>query len=170
MNFWTFAFICLIVFVMIGMYIGHNRKPNKEARELYEKTQREAADRKQREEEQGREKNRQAVFRQDAVGALERILSGRLSEEFNVSFDPYAGRDTHRFQRAYPEVHKFLELFKHHEFRTEDVLSLKLKVGRQQKVIDAQAQQIGILLQNQKDIFKALQMGQPLEFSEPTQE
>lgn len=169
MNFWTFGFICLIVFVMIGVYIGHNRKPNKEARELYEKTQREAADHKQREEEQGREKNRQAVFRQDAVGALERILSGRLAEEFNASYGPH-GRDMDRFKRSYPEVYKFLKLFNHHEFRTEDVCSLKLKVGRQQKVIDAQAQQIGILLQNQKDIFKALQMGQPLEFSEQPKE
>lgn len=133
----------------------HCYKSNKPLRIKAREEAEAEANRKARDEEAGRERSRRDNVRKEAVEDFEFILSGRAAEAVGREYQSYDPRGD-RFQRRFPETYKLLSLFKHHEFRTEDVLRHKKQIATLQKqVTDLQLQQ--------QEILKALQLGQPVE-------
>ncbi|WYW00648.1 DNA ligase [Pseudomonas phage vB_PpuP-Vasula] len=142
--------------VMLAAAVWHCYKSNKPLREKAREEAQREAERQARSIAEGREKDRRNNVKRETLEDFEWILRGEAEHALNREYTGMSYSHLSRLERKYPEIHKFLKLFKHHEFRTEDVLSLKKKVN-------TQAKQIADLQLQQAEILKALRMGQPVE-------
>lgn len=143
----TTAIICTaFALVLFGLWLGFylNRDIRKEAREAAER----AAAAKRREEAEGRAINERAVLKKEVLCVLSEIVSDpdrlrrhQCDRQYGRSFN-----GLHEFLVAHQRMREYADRIVHFERGQRDA-------GIERRLI----------LENQKDIQKALGMGQPVE-------
>ena len=136
------SYILLASTLVLSVAVWHCYSTSKPLKKAAQEKREADAREKTRQEEAGRERNRQDVFRKETLNVLNSVL-----------------RDPHRlsglgFNLEY--LRRFVEKVNHSEEHEADLKFWKDRVSKQSELIrDLQL--------NQKEILKALQMGHPVE-------